>query len=146
MLTEGFHKSFSELFALIKQQNERRLKAGPESVLWNMVMLETETEKMETLKKYLTEAETALRRGEIVSLASYFTNCVKVRHFLFIFRGFSGSLQLPVCACSVLRVDRRQVVVGSLLPKLSLNEFQRFARRGQNNGWSTLHAGISSGN
>ena len=65
MLQEGFHKSFSEMFALIKQQNERRLKAGPESVLWNMVMLETETEKMEMLKKYLTEAETALRQGNI---------------------------------------------------------------------------------
>ena len=63
MLEQGYHKSFSELFALIKQQNERRLKAGPESVLWNMVMLETETEKMEMLQKYLTEAELALRLG-----------------------------------------------------------------------------------
>ena len=63
MLREGFHKSFSELFALVKQQNERRLAAGPESALWSMVLLEDEREKMETLQLYLTQAETALRKG-----------------------------------------------------------------------------------
>ena len=63
MLREGYHKSFAELFALIKQQNELRLAAGPESALWNMVLLEDEREKMETLQLYLTQAEAALRKG-----------------------------------------------------------------------------------
>ena len=67
MLREGFHKSFSELFALVKQQNERRLAAGPESALWSMVLLEDEREKMETLQLYLTQAETALRKGSHIS-------------------------------------------------------------------------------
>ena len=63
MLQEGFHKSFAELFALIKQQNEERLRAGPESILWNQKLLENESEKLEMLKTQLTQAEDALRRG-----------------------------------------------------------------------------------
>ena len=63
MLQDGFHKSFSELFALIRTQNEEREKAGPESVLWNQTLLENESEKLDTLKEYLTKAETALRQG-----------------------------------------------------------------------------------
>ena len=63
MLQEGFHKSFSELFALIKQQNDARIKAGPESSLWNMELLEHQYEKLDTIKGGLTHAETALREG-----------------------------------------------------------------------------------
>ena len=63
MLREGYHKSFAELFALIKQQNERRLAAGPESLLWTMILLENEHAKLDTLKLYLTQAEAALRKG-----------------------------------------------------------------------------------
>ncbi len=63
MLQEGFHKSFAELFALIKQQNAQRESAGPESALWNQMQLENEPEKLETLKEYLTRAETAARIG-----------------------------------------------------------------------------------
>lgn len=67
MLQEGFHKSFAELFALIKTQNEERERAGPESILWNQTLLENEPEKLDTLKEYLTKAEKASRRGEFCS-------------------------------------------------------------------------------
>ena len=63
MLQDGFHKSFAELFALLKQQHEDRLKAGPESLLWNKTMLEDEPDKLDTLKYHLTQAETAARKG-----------------------------------------------------------------------------------
>lgn len=62
MLQDGFHKSYSELFALIQQQNNERENAGPESVLWNQLLLENEPEKLDTLKAYLTRAEQASRR------------------------------------------------------------------------------------
>ena len=70
MLQDGFHKSFSEMFALIKQENSERLAAGPESILWSRTLLEDQPEKLDTLKKLLTEAEMAQRRGEhtIISL------------------------------------------------------------------------------
>lgn len=64
MMQDGFHKSFSELFALIKRQNEERENAGPESVLWNQSLLEQEPEKLDTLKEYLTKAEASLRQGQ----------------------------------------------------------------------------------
>mgnify|MGYP001608071233 CR=1 FL=1 len=63
MLQDGFHRSFSEMFALIQQQNKERELAGPDSALWTQILLENEPEKLETLKMYLTEAETAERLG-----------------------------------------------------------------------------------
>ncbi len=63
MLQDGFHKSFAELFALIKQQNAQRDSAGPESAMWNNVQIENEPEKLEMLKEYLTKAESAARVG-----------------------------------------------------------------------------------
>ena len=70
MLREGYHKSFAELFALIKQQNEERTKAGPESMIWSQVQLENEPEKLSTLKRYLTQAEAALRKGKVLICVS----------------------------------------------------------------------------
>lgn len=63
MLSQGYHKSFAELFALIKEQNDRRLQAGPDSALWSMKMLENEPEKLNVLKTYLQQAEIALRKS-----------------------------------------------------------------------------------
>ena len=63
MLAEGYHKSFAELFALIRQQNEERLIAGPESILWTKILLEDEPEKLDVLKALLTQAEAAERIG-----------------------------------------------------------------------------------
>ncbi len=81
MLQGGFHKSFAELFALIQEQNAKRREAGPESVLWNQVLLEDEPDKLTVLDAYLTRAESALRTGNYAevyecqfSLARYFQN------------------------------------------------------------------------
>ena len=63
MLQDGFHKSFCELFALIKQQEDDRLNAGPESLMWSMRLLKDEHEKLDMLKVHLTKAETASRKG-----------------------------------------------------------------------------------
>ncbi|KAL5011539.1 hypothetical protein ScPMuIL_010090 [Solemya velum] len=63
MLQQGYHKSFSELFALIKQQEEDRQRAGPESLMWSMTMLKEEYEKLDMLKIHLTRAEDAYRKG-----------------------------------------------------------------------------------
>ncbi|ESO89436.1 hypothetical protein LOTGIDRAFT_125277 [Lottia gigantea] len=64
MLAAGFHLSFKELFSLINQQEADRQRAGPESVMWTQVMIIDEEEKLDMLQKYLTEAETAERKGE----------------------------------------------------------------------------------
>lgn len=63
MLQNGFHKSFGEIFQLIKRQAEDRMRAGPESTLWNQTPLADEHEKLDTMKKYLVEAEQALLNG-----------------------------------------------------------------------------------
>lgn len=79
MLQQGYHKSFAELFALVKLQNVEREAAGPESALWNKVLLENEHEKLEQLKHLLSEAENASRKDNFnevyncqYQLASYF--------------------------------------------------------------------------
>ena len=59
--------SFRELFALIQQQEEDRLRAGPESVMWTQVMLHEEHDKLDMLKEHLTSAETAERKGRMPS-------------------------------------------------------------------------------
>ena len=64
MLQDGFHKSFAELFALIKQQEATRQEAGPESIIWNQILLEDEPEKLDVLREFLTKAESASRRGK----------------------------------------------------------------------------------
>ncbi|XP_046569064.1 tetratricopeptide repeat protein 29-like [Haliotis rubra] len=63
MLEEGFHMSFRELFALIKQQEDDRQNAGPESLMWSQVMLKDEHEKLDMLKINLTNSEAAERKG-----------------------------------------------------------------------------------
>jgi hypothetical protein len=63
MLQHGFHQSFCEIFGLIKQQSDARLVAGPDSNLWNQRPLTEEHEKLDTMKRLLTEAESALLLG-----------------------------------------------------------------------------------
>lgn len=67
MLTDGYHLSFCEMTNLIKQQNTKREAAGPESFLWTRPVLTDQTEKLDTMKHYLTRAEAASRLG-ILSL------------------------------------------------------------------------------
>lgn len=82
MLQRGYHRSFAEIFELIKQQKEDRLNAGPDSMLWNQKPLTEETEKLQTMKMYLTEAERSLLKKNYLGvyennrlLAQYFQSC-----------------------------------------------------------------------
>ena len=63
MLERGFHRSFAEIFGLIKQQADRRLAAGPDSNLWSQRLLTEETEKLDVLRNQLVEAESAMLLG-----------------------------------------------------------------------------------
>lgn len=79
MLQEGYHRSFDELFALIKQQEEERQQQGPESLMWSMTLLKDQHEKLDMLKRHLTLAEKAYRAGDFAdvyrnrfTLACYF--------------------------------------------------------------------------
>ncbi|XP_060603184.1 tetratricopeptide repeat protein 29-like isoform X2 [Ruditapes philippinarum] len=68
MLQNGFHLSFCELFALIKRQEDTRVQAGPESLLWSMTLLEDQHDKLDVLKLHLTRAETAQRNGDFLEV------------------------------------------------------------------------------
>lgn len=63
MLAEGYHKSYGELFALMKRQQDERLAAGRESLLWTLPQLEDQHEKLDMLKLHLSVAEKASRKG-----------------------------------------------------------------------------------
>jgi len=63
MLQRGYHASFSEIFGLIKQQADARLRAGPDSSLWNQRPLTEEHDKLDIMKQYLMEAESAALTG-----------------------------------------------------------------------------------
>ncbi|XP_033098319.1 tetratricopeptide repeat protein 29-like isoform X2 [Anneissia japonica] len=64
MLKDGFHHSFSELFALIRQQKER-LQSANNDVGFSATLLEDQEEKLNQLKLHLTEAESALRINDL---------------------------------------------------------------------------------
>lgn len=68
MLQDGYHKSFNELFALIKQQEEKRQQQGPESLMWNMVMLKDQHDKLDMLKHHLCKAEESERKGDFAEV------------------------------------------------------------------------------
>lgn len=68
MLQDGYHKSFSELFALIKQQEEERQRQGAESLMWTMVMLKDQHDKLDMLKQHLCKAEEAERKGDFAEV------------------------------------------------------------------------------
>jgi len=63
MLERGFHRSFAEIFDLIKQQADRRLAAGPDSNLWSQRPLTEEPEKLDVMRRQLVEAESAMLLG-----------------------------------------------------------------------------------
>ncbi|CAB1440206.1 unnamed protein product [Pleuronectes platessa] len=62
MLQEGHHRSFSELFSLLRSDHDRRA-AEPGSALQLDVPLEEHREKLETVKLHLSRAEQAERTG-----------------------------------------------------------------------------------
>jgi hypothetical protein len=99
MLREGFHKSFSELFALIKQQNTEREKAGPESMLWNQEQLENECDKLDMLREQLCLAEKAARKGNFPRV---FLLCMHLNTLLF--RKLCRSVQMPFQAGEIFPI------------------------------------------
>ena len=106
MLKDGFHLSFKELFMLIHHQLQQREAAGPESLMWTQIMLQDEHEKLDTLKLYLTSAETAQRKGESLSvfmcLCGYVCVCVCMRAFVCVC--VCVCICVPVCVCVCVRV------------------------------------------
>lgn len=64
VLEGGYHRTFAELFGLIRMQMENRMQAGPESSLWLQKVLTDEPEKLQMIKKYLIEAEIAMLKSE----------------------------------------------------------------------------------
>uniref|UniRef100_A0A663NE88 Tetratricopeptide repeat protein 29 n=1 Tax=Athene cunicularia TaxID=194338 RepID=A0A663NE88_ATHCN len=63
MLRQGYHESFSELFALIQKWNALREAAGPGSAIWQQKSLEEQPDKLHQLCHFLTRAEAAQRAG-----------------------------------------------------------------------------------
>ncbi|XP_037686698.1 tetratricopeptide repeat protein 29 isoform X2 [Choloepus didactylus] len=81
MLREGFHKSFTELFALMKQWEALREAARVRSVFWQQRPLEEQPDKLDRFYHHLTRAETAERNqyfedvyNNLYALACYFNN------------------------------------------------------------------------
>ncbi|XP_026200277.1 tetratricopeptide repeat protein 29 [Anabas testudineus] len=63
MLREGYHRSFSELFSLLRSDQDRRASAEPGSVLRLQTPLEEQQEKLEAIRLHLCKAEQAERTG-----------------------------------------------------------------------------------
>lgn len=63
MLRDGYHKSFTELFALMEQWDALRHAAEVRSLFWLQRPLEEQPDKLDNFYHYLTRAETAERQG-----------------------------------------------------------------------------------
>uniref|UniRef100_UPI003AAD7DA9 tetratricopeptide repeat protein 29 n=1 Tax=Centroberyx gerrardi TaxID=166262 RepID=UPI003AAD7DA9 len=63
MLQQGYHRSFSELFSLLRSDAARRSAAAPGSAVWLQVALEDQPDKLEALRLHLSRAEQAERTG-----------------------------------------------------------------------------------
>ncbi|XP_056224642.1 tetratricopeptide repeat protein 29 isoform X2 [Seriola aureovittata] len=63
MLQEGYHRSFSEVFSLLKSEQEWREAAEPGSALRLQTPLEEQSDKLETMRRHLNRAEEAERIG-----------------------------------------------------------------------------------
>ncbi|XP_021572499.1 tetratricopeptide repeat protein 29 isoform X2 [Carlito syrichta] len=81
MLRDGYHKSFTELFALMEQWDALREVARVRSLFWLQKPLEEQPDKLDYFYHYLTRAEAAERRehfedvyNNLYALACYFNN------------------------------------------------------------------------
>ncbi|ELK17513.1 Tetratricopeptide repeat protein 29 [Pteropus alecto] len=81
MLRDGYHKSFTELFALMEKWDALREAARVRSLLWLQRPLEEQPDKLDHFYYYLTRAEVAERKGyfedvynNLYALACYFNN------------------------------------------------------------------------
>uniref|UniRef100_A0A2K5WTH4 Tetratricopeptide repeat protein 29 n=1 Tax=Macaca fascicularis TaxID=9541 RepID=A0A2K5WTH4_MACFA len=81
MLRDGYHKSFTELFALMEQWDALREAARVRSLFWLQKPLEEQPDKLDYFYHYLTRAEDAERKksfedvyNNLYALACYFNN------------------------------------------------------------------------
>ncbi|ELW70045.1 Tetratricopeptide repeat protein 29, partial [Tupaia chinensis] len=81
MLQDGYHKSFTELFALMEQWDSLREAAKRRSIFWLQKPLEEQPDKLDHFYHYLTRAEAAERKehfedvyNNLYALACYFNN------------------------------------------------------------------------
>ncbi|XP_076720198.1 tetratricopeptide repeat protein 29 [Callospermophilus lateralis] len=81
MLREGYHESFTELFALMEQWETLRVAARRRSIFWTQKPLEDQLDKLDYLYHHLTRAEAAERKGHLeevynnlYALACFFDN------------------------------------------------------------------------
>lgn len=65
VLKDGFHRSFSEVFSLVKQQQHSIESAGVDSLVQDKSLLADQHAKLDKMKQHLTEAELALRIGDM---------------------------------------------------------------------------------
>ncbi|XP_072039913.1 tetratricopeptide repeat protein 29-like [Amphiura filiformis] len=79
MLKDGFHRSFSEIFALVKEQQNEIEDAGTDSLIQDRTLLADMHSKLDAMKAHLTQGELALRAGNMEgvyeprqALAKYF--------------------------------------------------------------------------
>ncbi|XP_029940240.1 uncharacterized protein LOC115382575 [Salarias fasciatus] len=57
MLQEGNHRSFTELYSLLRSDRDRRAAAEPGSALCSQTPLEEQADKLQLIRKHLTRAE-----------------------------------------------------------------------------------------
>ncbi|XP_032488716.1 tetratricopeptide repeat protein 29 [Phocoena sinus] len=81
MLRDGYHKSFTELFALMEKWDALREAAKVRSLFWLQRPLEEQPDKLDHFYYYLTRAEAAERKeyfeevyNNLYALACYFNN------------------------------------------------------------------------
>ncbi|XP_069903568.1 tetratricopeptide repeat protein 29 isoform X2 [Oryctolagus cuniculus] len=72
MLRDGYHKSFTELFALMEQWEALREAARLRSLIWQQKPLEEQPDKLDYFYHYLTRAEAAERKGQLLEAAGYY--------------------------------------------------------------------------
>ena len=64
MLRDGYHKSFTELFALMEKWDALQEAARVRSLFWLQRPLEEQPDKLGHFYHHLTRAEAAERKGE----------------------------------------------------------------------------------
>ncbi|KAL7375423.1 hypothetical protein ABVT39_017089 [Epinephelus coioides] len=63
LLQQGYHRTFSELFSLLRSDQDRRAAAEPGSDLGLQTPLEDQRDKLETMRLHLSQAEQAKNIG-----------------------------------------------------------------------------------
>ncbi|KAM8935909.1 tetratricopeptide repeat protein 29 isoform 2-T3 [Lycaon pictus] len=72
MLRDGYHKSFTELFALMKKWDALQETARVRSLSWLQRPLEEQPDKLDHFYHYLTRAEAAERKGQLLEAAEHY--------------------------------------------------------------------------